>query len=98
MQLCKDRGWNVDSVLFPVECILKSYHIEVQAYHGGDFNGVSCHRIPDNVEKIMQEIKEAVKSGREKTNNISDTEILSKLEKYKELLKVLTKSGSCQIT
>ena len=88
-KLRKDRGWNVDSVLFSVECILKSYHIEVQSYHGGDFNGVSCRRLLENVEEIMQEIKEAVKSGRKKPSDISDREVLTKLEKYEDLLKML---------
>ena len=37
MKLRKDRGWNVDSNLFTVDCILKTYRIEVQAYHDGDF-------------------------------------------------------------
>ena len=89
VKLRKERGWNVDSVLFTIECILKTYHIEVQAYHGGDFNGVSCRALLDHVEEIMSEIKKAVISGRKKPSNISDAEVHSKLDKYEDLLKML---------
>ena len=37
----------------------------------------------------MQEMKEAAKNGRKKPSNILDTEVLTKLEKYEDLLKML---------
>ena len=88
-KLRKERGWNVDSISSSVERILQSHNIEVEAYHGGEFNGVSCRKILDNIENIMQQIKEVVKNGRKKPSNISDTEVLTKLERYECLMKML---------
>ena len=88
-KLRKERGWNVDSLSFSFECILKSHNIKVEAYHGGDFNGVSCRKILDNIDKIMQEIKDVVRNGRKKPSNVSDEEVLTKLEKYECLMKML---------
>ena len=47
--LQKNRGWNVDSILFQIECILKTFNVEAEVYHGGKFNGVSCRKILDNI-------------------------------------------------
>lgn len=85
----KERGYDVDSLLSTVETILKTHNIEVEAYHGGDFNGVSCRRMLDNVGEIMQEVKEIVIRGRKKPSNISDAEVVTKLDKYEVLLTMI---------
>ena len=69
----KERGYDVDSFLSCVESILKTHNIEVEAYHGGDFNRLSCHKILDDIEDIMQEIKQVVIRGRKKITNISES-------------------------
>ena len=44
-------------MLVEIELILQKHNASRAAYHGGDFNGVSCRRIVGNSEDIVQEIK-----------------------------------------
>ena len=48
----KNRGWNVDSIIFQIECILKTFNVEADAYRGRQFNCVSCRKILDNIKSI----------------------------------------------
>ena len=88
-KLRKNRGWNVDSVVFHIECILKTFNVEAEAYHGGQFNGVSCRKILDNIESIMRKTEKVVISERKKPSETSDKEVLAKLKSYEILLKML---------
>ena len=88
-KLRKNRGWNVDSVVFHIECILKTFNVEAEAYHGGQFNGVSCRKIIDNIEIIMWKTEKVVISERKKPSKTSDKEVLAKLKSYETLLKML---------
>ena len=87
--LRKNRGWNVDSIVFQIECILKTCNVEEEAYHGGQFNGVSCRKILDNIESIMQETEKVVISERKKPSKISDKGVLTKLKSYEKLFQMM---------
>ena len=66
-KLHKERGWNVDSVLVSIERILKTFNIEVEAYHGGQFNGVSSRKILNNIEKNHEGNKRGGEKWKETT-------------------------------
>jgi hypothetical protein len=43
------------STLAKIELVLEKYNVSHAAYHGGDYNGVSCQRLVGNCTDITQE-------------------------------------------
>jgi hypothetical protein len=43
-----ERGKPESSIMMDVELSLKNYLICSASYHGGDINGVCCHRLVEN--------------------------------------------------
>lgn len=54
------------------------YNVEVDAYHGGQFNGVGYPNIIHSIEGIIPQTINAFISERKKPSDISDTEVLKK--------------------
>ena len=56
-ELRKARGRPPESAFASFEKVLKKYGASREAYHGGDFNGVSCRCIAQSAKAIFQELK-----------------------------------------
>jgi hypothetical protein len=79
-QSCKDslkkhkdaRGRPTESIIAQFEKVLRKYNAKREAYHGGDFNGVSCRKLVANIVEIMLEFHVIIMQ--EKDASCSDDE------------------------
>jgi hypothetical protein len=70
-QICKDSlkkhedasGRPTESIISQFEKVLGKYNTKREAYHGGDFNGVSCRKLVANIVEIMLEFHAIVMQG-----------------------------------
>jgi hypothetical protein len=93
LQKFKDaRGCPVKSVIAQIEKVLAKYGATREAYHGGDFNGVSIHAIVRNIIKIMPELREIIM--REKDKSCSDEEATTKLDDFLSVCGLINAASS----
>jgi len=52
-----ERGKPEASIVAEIEDLLEKFHASRAAYHGGDFNGVSCRRIVGNAKEISDAVR-----------------------------------------
>jgi hypothetical protein len=57
--------------------------VKPEAYHGGDFNGVSCRNLVRNIQDIIKEVEVVVL--REKANDVPVEEAKKKLDDFLQL-------------
>jgi len=63
----EERGKPEASISADIEIILEKYKASRAAYHGGDYNGVSCRRIVGNCSDITREITDVLQSKKDQT-------------------------------
>jgi hypothetical protein len=61
----EERGKPEASIAVEIEMHLEKYNASHAAYHGGDYNGVSCQRIVGNSTEIASGIKTILESKRD---------------------------------
>jgi len=74
----EERGKPEASISADIETVLEKYKVSRAAYHGGDYNGVSCRRIVGNSSDIMQDITSVLQA--KKDNSCSADEINEKMQ------------------
>ncbi len=52
----EERGKPESSISADIEMVLEKYKASHAAYHGGDYNGISCQRIVGNSSDLTREI------------------------------------------
>ena len=65
--LREERGKPEASISAEIDMILDKYNASRAAYHGGDFNGVSCRRIVGNSDEIVKEIQKILHMKKDET-------------------------------
>jgi hypothetical protein len=73
----EERGKPEASIVAEIEEHLEKYHASRAAYHGGDFNGVSCRKIVSNAKKVCDEVREILL--RKKMKNVMRQQLQKKL-------------------
>jgi hypothetical protein len=77
----EERGKPEASILADIELLLEKYNVSRAAYHGGDYNGVSCRRLVGNCGEIVEEIHNILKSKKNETcDNATISEKIKQLE------------------
>jgi hypothetical protein len=74
------HGCPIEGVIAQVEMAMTKYGAKCEAYHGGDFNGISCQKVGANIIAIMTEIE--VIFIREKDPLCSDEEATNMMDGY----------------
>ena len=70
-----------------IEQHLELFNASKAAYHGGDFNGVSCRRIVGKAKEVSEGVREIL--IRKKNENCEDTTINKKLKELEQTLGLL---------
>jgi hypothetical protein len=73
-----ERGKPESSLIADVELLLYRHHIEREAYHRGDFNGVCCRRVVGNAAVLVNEVRTIMKV--KKDENCEDSTVDEKLD------------------
>jgi hypothetical protein len=63
----EERGKPESSISADIEMVLEKYKASHAAYHGGDYNGVSCRRIVGNSSDLTREIAAVLQAKKEQT-------------------------------
>ncbi len=82
-----ERGKPEASILTEIEEQLEKFNASRAAYHGGDFNGVSCRRIVGNAKEIIDRAREIL--VRKKDETCDDATIHEKLDQLEQTLGLL---------
>jgi F0F1-type ATP synthase membrane subunit b/b' len=75
-----DRGCPAESLLSQNEKVLYKFGVKREAYHGKDFNGVSCRNLVRSITEIIKELNVIVL--REKLGTVPNKEANKKLEDF----------------
>lgn len=81
-QTRKRSGDGIESEMFPV---LKSYGIEVQAYHGGSLHGKDVQKLMNNASDIFASFATILKDHKKDGCEFNDTSIESECKRYAQL-------------
>jgi NACalpha-BTF3-like transcription factor len=85
----EERGKPEAGISADIELVLEKYNVSRAAYHGGDYNGVSCRRLVGNCEKIMEEIQIILETKKNETcDNTTINEKVKQIEHTLGLLDV----------
>jgi hypothetical protein len=77
----EERGKPEASISAEIETVLEKYKASRAAYHGGDYNGVSCRRIVGNCSKITEELHGILQAKKNETcSTVTVDEQIKQLE------------------
>ncbi len=80
-QFRDERGKPEASIIVESESLLEKFVASRVAYHGGDFNGVSCRRIFGNVNEVCEGVRKIlVKQNFENCDEKMIKEIVDQLQ------------------
>lgn len=82
-----ERGKPEASIVSEIEMFLETFKVSRAAYHGGDFNGVSCRRLVANAHPISDELRQIL--IRKKNEACEDTTIHKKMEDLESIMGLL---------
>jgi hypothetical protein len=82
-----ERGKPEASIVAEVELFLEMFKVSHAAYHGGDFNGVSCRRLVANAQPISDELQKIL--IRKKNEACDDAIINEKVEDLETIMGLL---------
>jgi hypothetical protein len=82
-----ERGKPEASIVAEIEEHLEKFHALRAAYHGGDFNGVSCRRIVGIANEVSNGVREILL--RKKDNECIDASINKKVDQFEQTLGLL---------
>ena len=83
----EERGKPEASAVAEIEQHLETFNASKAAYHGGDFNGVSCRRIVGKAKEVSEGVRKIL--IRKKNENYEDTTINKKLKELEQTLGLL---------
>jgi hypothetical protein len=63
----EERGKPEAGISVDIKLVLEKYNVSHAAYHGGDYNGVSCWRLAGNCDKIMKQIPVILETKKNET-------------------------------
>ncbi len=79
-----ERGKPEASTVAEIEEVLENFQTSKAAYHGGDFNGVSCRRIVGIAMETSNEVREILLQKRD--DKCDNKMIEKKVEKFEQTL------------
>ncbi len=82
-----ERGKPEASIVAEIEEHLEKFHASRAAYHGGDFNGVSCRRIVGNANEVSDGLREILL--RKKDDECLDATINKEVDRFEQTLGLL---------
>ena len=83
----EERGKPEASISAEIELLLEKYYASRAAYHGGDYNGISCRRIVGNSTEIAKGIRMVLEAKRNESCE-QDT-IIKKINELEHMLGLL---------
>jgi chromosome segregation ATPase len=83
----EERGKPEASISAEIEMLLEKYKASRAAYHGGDYNGVSCRRIVGSCHEIVEDISKILLAKKNET--CDDATINKKVQQLEHTLGLL---------